>query len=142
MRDGYWDDIEDPPNHLDGDYLVPSDGLGLVTLGGDYAYEFNLIGPEATAERFRLSFLMGAGLGIGIITGYIDRWRPDNEGNPSYKRYLDEDNPDDQQGIPRVFPMVDIQSGLRFTFGERTTVRLEGGLHTMLFYGTSIGVVF
>ena len=139
---GYWDDIEDPANHLDGDYLRPSDGLGLVALGGNYAYEAHIVRSSDTAGRFGMSYLVGGGLGISVVTGFIDRWRPDDEGNPSYKRFLDGEPPDDIQKVPRVFPMVDVSTGMRFSFGDRAVFRLEGGLHTLLYLGATAGVVF
>ena len=142
MKDGYWDDIEEPPDHLDGDYLSPSRGMGLVAFGADYAYEAHIVKRELTEDRFGLSFLVGGGLGLGVLAGRLDRWGPDDQGNPAYKRYLDELEPDSDKQIPRVFPMVDVNTGLRFDFGDRVYWRVEGGLHTLLYYGTSVGVSF
>jgi hypothetical protein len=142
MPDGYWDDIEEPPDHLDGDYLSPSRGMGLVAFGADYAYEAHIVKNEMTDDRFALSFLVGGGLGLGALVGRLDRWGPDDNGNPSYKRYLDGLPPDDDKQVPRVYPMVDVNTGLSFDFGDRVNWRLEGGLHTLLYYGTSIGVSF
>lgn len=142
MTDGYWDDIEEPADHLDGDYLSPSKGLGLIAFGADYAYEAHLVKMADTEGRFGLSFLVGGGLGLGILAGRLDRWGPDDQGNPSYKRYLDGLPPDSDKQVPRVYPMVDVNAGLRFNLGDRAVVRLEGGLHTLLYYGTSVGVMF
>lgn len=142
MKAGYWDDVEEPPDHLDGDFLSPSPGVGLVAVGANYAYEAHIIETSDTMGRFGLSFLVGGGLGLGVLTGVIDRWGPDDDGNPSYKRYLDGVEPDSDKQLPRVFPMVDLNTGLRFNFGDRVVVRVEGGLHTMLYYGTTAGVMF
>ncbi len=142
MKDGYWDDIEEPADHMDGDYLDPSRGMGMVAFGADYAYEAHLVTTDQTDGRFGLGFMVGGGLGMGVLVGRLDRWGPDDIGNPAYKRYLDGLPPDEDKSVPRVFPMVDVNTGLRFRFGDRVSWRLEGGLHTLLFYGTSVGVTF
>lgn len=142
MTDGYWDDIEEPADHLDGEYLSPSRGLGLVAFGADYAYEAHLVKTADTEGRFGLSVLIGGGLGLGVLAGRLDRWGPDDQGNPAYKRFLDGLPPDSDKEVPRVFPMVDVNAGLRFNLGDRASIRLEGGLHTLLYYGTSVGVTF
>ncbi|MFT4626653.1 MAG: hypothetical protein ACI8PZ_005330 [Myxococcota bacterium] len=142
MRGGYWDKIEEPPDHLNGEYLEPSTAFGIAVLGADYAHELPLVKPELTKGAFGLSFLVGGGLGVGIVTGRIDRWLPDDEGNPAYKRFLDGELADDPARIPPVVPIVDATGALRLTLGERASIRLEGGLHTVLFYGISAGVVF
>jgi hypothetical protein len=142
LTHGYWDDVEDPVDHLDGDYLAPSRALGLVTFGANYAYEAHFVRVEDTGGRFGLSMLTGGGLGLGVLAGRLDRWGPDLQGNPSYKRYLDGLPPDSDKQLPRVYPMVDINLGLRADIGSRVVVRLETGLHTLLYYGTSVGVLF
>lgn len=142
MTDGYWDDIEEPANHLDGDYLAPSSAFGIVAFGANYAYEVHLLRVERTQGRLGVSFLVGGGLGLGILAGRLDRWGPDTQGNPSYKRYLDGLPPDSGKEVPRIYPMVDLNTGIRLNFGDRVALRLEGGVHTLLYYGTSLGVTF
>lgn len=144
MKAGYWDDLEDEGavDHLDGAWIAPSSGTGLVAFGSDYAYEGKILSSAQTGGRFGMGVMVGGGLGLGILTGRLDAWFPDDAGNPSYKRFLDGLPPDDDQGIPRVYPMVDVNGGLRFTFGDRVSWRLEGGLHTMLYYGTALAVRF
>ncbi|MEQ1506555.1 MAG: hypothetical protein ABMB14_30280 [Myxococcota bacterium] len=142
LTDGYWDDVEPDANHLDGDYLAPSSALGLIAFGADYAYEAHIVRIEQTGGRIGVSFLAGGGLGLGVLAGRLDRWGPDSQGNPSYKRFLDGLPPDDGKKVPRVYPMVDLNAGMRFSFGDRVALRLEGGLHTLLYYGTSLAVVF
>ncbi len=142
MSDGYWDSVEEPANHLNGEYLDPTDGFGVVGIGADYAYELHLVDADSTRGAFGLSFLVGGGLGVGVITGRIDRWVADREGNPAYKRFLDGEAADDEAMIPPVLPLVDANCGLRLSLGERASLRLEGGLHTLLFYGGSLGVSF
>lgn len=144
MKAGYWDDIEDQQSvdHLDGDWVAPSRGTGMVSFGGDYAYEALMVKSAQTDGRFAMGFLVGGGLGLGILVGELNRWTADDDGNPSYKRFLDGLPPDDDQNLPRVYPMVDVNAGLRFTFGDRVSWRLEGGLHTLLYYGSSLAVRF
>jgi hypothetical protein len=142
MPDGYWDDVEEPPDHLDGDFLDPSPGFGIITWGANYAYEGHLIRTRDTQGRFGLSILVGGGLGMGVMTGRMDRWGPDDEGNPSYKRYLDGIPADEDKRLPRVYPMVDVNTGLRFNFGDRIVFRAEGGLHTLIYMGATAGVMF
>ena len=142
MKEGYWDDYEEPADHLDGDFLAPSPGFGIVAFGANYAYEAHIVRVRDTQNRFGLSFLVGGGLGMGIMTGVMDRWGPDAEGNPAYKRYLDGVPPDEDKRLPRVYPMVDVNAGLRLNFGDRLTFRFEGGLHSLAYFGMSTGVAF
>jgi hypothetical protein len=142
VDDGYWDDRELPEDHLNGDYLAPSPGLGLVAFGADYAYEAHMVRTSDTGGRIGASVLAGGGLGLGVLTGRIDRWRVDPQYNPSYKRYLDGLPPDSGSNVPRVYPMVDVNVGLRLDLGSRVLWQVEGGLHTLLYYGTSLAVAF
>lgn len=142
LKEGYWDDVEEPPDHGDGDYLVPTDGLGLLTFGADYAYELHFVHTEQTNGQFGMSFLVGGGLGLAVMLGHLDRWGPAG-GVPAYARHeADPDNPDEIKRIPKVYPMVDINAGLRFNFGDRVVLRLEGGLHNLLYCGASLGLMF
>lgn len=143
MKQGYWDDLnEEPPNRTDGDYLVPRKNLGLVTFGGDYAYEVDMVRLNQTKGAFGLSFLVGAGLGLGVLVGQIDEWSQGTDGTPAYQLYADGVPNQSEKKVPRYFPIVDVNLGLRFNFGDRVQLRFEGGLHTMLFYGASLGVRF
>ncbi|MBN1334433.1 MAG: hypothetical protein JXB39_00575 [Deltaproteobacteria bacterium] len=153
IDEGYWDDIDDPPDYGDGQYLVP-DRLGLLTLGADYAQEFH-------ATEW-LSFLIGGGLGILKVTGQMTLWRPgtvENPGenlndpycsegsianprSPAYERYAAGCGDDGAKAIPPVLPIVDLNAGVRFHIGDRANLRIEGGLHDLLYVGVATGVVF
>lgn len=142
MKEGYWDDVEEPPNHGDGDYLVPTDGLGLLTFGADYAFELHFVKTAQTNGQFGMSFLVGGGLGMAVMLGQVDRWGPVS-GVPAYARYeADPDSPDEEKRIPKVYPMVDINAGLRFNFGDRVVLRVEGGIHDLLYAGGALGLMF
>lgn len=144
MKAGYWDDRDGNDNPLTGEYLEPSDSLGLITLGANYAYEAKVVHPDRTHKRFGWSLLVGGGLGVAFRTGSINRWVQGPDGEPAYKRYQSGLPSDDQKANvpPAVLPMVDINGGMRFTFGDRLSLRFEGGLHTMVYYGTSVGLSF
>ena len=142
---GYWDDREDPHEPTDGEYLVPTDNLGLVTLGANYAFEAHLVKLERTSNRFGWSLVVGGGLGVALRTGSMGRWSLSDENSyPAYRRFERGEPADDKKANvpPPVLPMVDINFGTRVVFGDRIVVRVEGGLHTMLYYGASVGLVF
>ncbi|MEZ4323168.1 MAG: hypothetical protein R3F61_37225 [Myxococcota bacterium] len=150
MEAGYWDDVEGNHEPRDGEYLVPSDNLGLVVLGADYAYEAHLIESAKTGGRFAWSIVVGGGLGVAFRTGHVDRWVADGTPedsdltNPAYKLYYEGAPPYSAKANvpPSVLPMVDVNGGMRFTFGDRVVLRVEGGLHTLLYYGASVGLMF
>ncbi len=151
MTDGYFDDRDDNfEDHLhDGHYLEPSKGLGFVTLGADVAYEVHILRTEQTKGKFGLSFLPGGGLGLMIVTGHIDQWKPvpyeegtDPAAASAYARYESGVAPTTELKIPPVLPVVDINLALRLNFGDRVVVRLEGGLHNLFYYGATAGVMF
>jgi hypothetical protein len=145
MKAGYWDDLEEPPDHLDGSYIVPSKSFGLIAFGADFGYEAHLVRTAQTNGNFGLSLMPGAGLGLAVRNGSMDEWTPDDpgEGNdPSYVNFQNGEDPDKQVRIPKVLPMVDINLALRFNFGDRAVLRLEGGFHDVMYYGATIGLMF
>ena len=113
-----------------------------------------MVRPEDTDGAFGMSFLVGVGLGVSYRAGSLERWGPceadvaaatgcNSQTDYALKRYLDGLPSDEaKEGIPRVLPMVDVLTALRFTFGERFVFRAEGGLHTTLYYGGSLGIQF
>ncbi|MCB9778373.1 MAG: hypothetical protein H6742_07405 [Alphaproteobacteria bacterium] len=150
MDEGYFDDVEEPADHDDGDWVRP-DGLGVVAFGFDYMHEVVAVptGPDHGAVG--LSFLFGAGLGMGIMTGGIEEWHPgsnpDNTDtscrplSPAYDR-VDACPSDGYKRLPGVVPMVDLIAAMRLNFSDHAHIRFEGGVHDMLFFGTSVGAVF
>ena len=142
MKGGYWDDREDPPDYQDGDYVNP-DHLSLFNIGANYAFEVKI--------QPWVSLLFGGGLGIGIRGGSIDKWDSkivtDSNGDqykllPWENFEQNPDTPDDSYDIPKVLPVIDIQAGVRFTISEQANIRIYGGLHNLIFVGSSVGVVF
>lgn len=143
MEEGYWDDREGlgAEVYTDGEYIVPAANLGILAFGADYGYEVHFVRTAETNGNFGLSFLVGGGLGVGIMIGTLDAWT--NEGGiESYTHYQNGDPPAGEKKIPKVYPMVDINAGLRFNFGDRVVLRFEGGLHTLIYWGGSLGIMF
>jgi len=153
MQEGYWDDRESPGEYTDGSYLEP-DRLGMLNFGGDYAYALK-------AEDW-LSFTFGGGLGVTMLTGQVLEWKPGNvedqseledplctsgtlanpQNAPAYERHDAGCGNDGPVAIPKVLPLIDINIGVRFDINERANIRLEGGLHDMLYVGGATGIVF
>lgn len=142
MPEGYWDDREEPPNGTDGDYIRPANNLGIVSFGADYAHEVQMVRLDQTRDAFALAFVVGGGLGVGFLVGDLDEWSEANDGTPAYAQVAAGNPPTSEKSVPRVWPMVDVNAGLKFNFGDRVTLRVEGGLHTLLYYGGSVGVRF
>ena len=146
IKEGYWDDVEEPGNFNDGSWLEP-ERLGMVVLGADGAYEVH--------ANSWFSFLFGGGLGVGILTGQLTEWEPGEDGSgesdntdpscgPTEPAYTRKDHCVDDGAlvIPKAIPVVDILLAARFHISDRATIRLEGGFHDFLYSGMSIGVVF
>lgn len=145
MTEGYWDDRDDnpaPEDFLDGDYLVPAKNLGIIMFGGNYQYEVPIVKPEMTKNAFAMHFHVGTGAGLALMVGKLDRWVPGENAEPAFLLYDQGEAPNSEKKIPRVLPVVDLNVGLKFTFGNRVVLRVEGGLHTLLYGGGSIGMRF
>jgi hypothetical protein len=146
IEEGYWDDVEEPAQHDDGDWIQP-DRLGMHALGFNYAHEVDATDPT---KDVWLSFLFGAGLGFGIMTGEMVQWHPGgNESvendcaldDPSYLR-KDTCPSDGPKRIPGVLPIVDLTASARINFAEHANLRIDAGIHDMLYVGSAVGVVF
>ena len=142
MDEGYWDDVEKPAAHDDGDWIRP-DGLGMLAFGANYGHEI-----YATPW---MSFIFGGGLGLGFVLGEMTSWGPggslDSTSNaclseaPAYTRK--DSCPDDgPKDMPAVLPVVDVTASTRFHFGDQANLRIDVGLHNMLYVGTAFGAVF
>lgn len=147
-QEGYWDDRDNPPVYTDGSFVDPQ-GFGIVAFGANYAYEI-----RATDW---LSFMTGAGLGVGVKTGNLIEWEPgEPEGTPdgdntdpdclptgtAYERYEGGCADDGPVRVPPVIPIVDVNVGVRFNFSDKASLRVEGGLHDLLYGGAALGITF
>lgn len=141
MQPGLWDDQDSPNDFDDGDYIAPTDNFGVVALGANYAYELHMVKTINTNGNFGMSMVVGGGLGVGIIIGELEYWRPLGD-TPSWERYPDREALEGVKRIPPALPMVDINLGFRFNFGDRFVMRLEGGFQNLLYLGGSVGLMF
>lgn len=150
MSEGYWDDVEEPKDHDDGDWLRP-DGLGAAVFGATYMHELDAVETGPGKSDVGLSFLFGAGLGLAVVTGGLEVWHPGSNpdnldptclpSSPAYER-VDVCGSDGYKRIPKVLPMVDLSASARVNFADHFHIRIDGGLHDVLFVGSSLGVVF
>jgi hypothetical protein len=147
IKEGYWDDVDDPDpaDFTDGVYVRP-DNLGMVAVGANYAYALTVNPDHPT---FEVSFLFGGGLGITFMTGQIYTWDGycDQSTGQCYSslELLEADpdrDPDSTLRFPRVLPLLDINAGMRFVISQKASVRIEGGVHDMLYVGGSAGIMF
>jgi hypothetical protein len=149
MDAGYWDDRESPPEHEDGDWLDPQDGLGAWALGVNYAHELPLTDTE---KPVWMSLMFGGGIGLGFVTGGIDRWHAGlnpavTNGCGVAQAALAPERQgvcpaDSEVELPGVVPILDFTASARVHIVEHGSVRLDLGLHDVLYIGTAVGASF
>ncbi|MCB9664174.1 MAG: hypothetical protein H6732_08670 [Alphaproteobacteria bacterium] len=152
MVGGYWDDgDQEGPNNtndpFDGDYIRPGRDLGLVMFGVDYQFELPAVKLEKTKGIFGLDFIVGTGIGLGIMVGELDQWAavdgaPFGYADSAFDLFDRGVPPDADKQVNRFWPVVDLNLGFKLNFADRVSLRLEGGLHTMLYYGATLGFRF
>ena len=136
---GYWDDVEDPADHFDGDWL-DAQGLGMLALGGNYGQEWAVTHDDRPTW---LGFGVSMGLGIGFAWGTFDQWKPGPATEPLTTCEPDQPadvrkdlcEPDETPSPPTVLPVLDLTLAWRLHIAERGLVRLEGGLHDVPYGG-------
>lgn len=146
IKEGYWDDAEEPADHDDGDWIKPS-GFGMHVIGANYAHEIDV---SSTDRAVWVSMLFSAGLGAGIVSGQLQTWHPggnetiSNEclrDSPAYERQ--NSCPDDGSvRLPGLLPILDLTMSARVNFQNKATARLDVGLHDIFYVGTAVGTVF
>ena len=150
IEEGYWDDYEDGAvDHEDGEWIRP-DRFGGFILGANGARELPVTDQSKDVWA---SLMLGGGLGIVFMSGELLEWNPGgdpaNDPNncpelelePAYVR-KDSCEPDGVKRVPGVLPVVDLSASVKINFADRAHLRLEAGLHDMLFVGTAVGAVF
>jgi len=148
IDEGYWDDVEDGNvNHDDGNWVKP-DGFGAILLGANGGRELPVTNPDADVW---MSLMLGGGLGVAFMTGELIEWNPG--GDPentdvgclpeaaAYDRYS-ACAADSNTRVPGVLPVLDLQASVKVNFADRAHIRLEGGLHNLLYVGTAVGATF
>jgi hypothetical protein len=145
-QDGYFDDRESPADHNDGDW-VEFQGTGMVALGADYLYELPII---PTTKQVWPAFIVGGGLGFGIVTGDVVQWHPGGHPDsldptcmptsPAPLRTGCE--PDGEARVPPVLPVVDILTGFKLHIRDRAWARVDFGVHDFLAFGAAAGGEF
>lgn len=141
MEPGLFDDRDSPEDFDDGDFIAPTDNFGVVAIGANYAYEVHMVKTMNTNGNFGMSMLVGGGLGLGIVIGDLEYWRPSGS-SPSWERYPDPDQKEGTKAIPPAVPLLDFNLAFRFNFGDRVVLRVEGGLQDLLYVGGSLGLMF
>ena len=143
LEEGYWDDVDtgETIDHDDGDWVRPDNFSGWW--GG---FNYNYIVPMTPVDKpVHLDFVAGGGAGVGYVTGDLTYWRPgtaiETDCEPAAPAYVRRNvcPSDGVKEFPRFLPMIDVTLGLQLNFADRAHIRLEGGLHDMLFYGISGG---
>ncbi len=149
MDEGYWDDRDDGVQEQeDGDWMAPS-GLGMVALGANFGHEFEV---TDSAKDVWVGFRLGGGLGLGIPTGSIDQWHPGasfsteptNNCEPDLHAIDRHDvcPADTTLNLPPVLPVLDLDLAWRFHFNDTGILRIDAGIHDLLFFGVAGGAVF
>ena len=145
---GYFDDAEDPPDHTDGTWLAPSKGFGAWAFGASYRNEIGLTPQE---KPVWMSVVFSAGLGLGFRSGTITVWNPGIHPNNTDPTCLPESPapdrvevcPDDGElKLPGLLPILDITFGPKLHITEHAMVRLDLGIHNMLYIGGAAGGMF
>jgi len=146
IKEGYWDDAEEPADHDDGDWIKPS-GFGMHVVGANYAHEIDVSNTERAVW---VSMLFSAGLGAGFVSGQLQTWHPGGNETitnqclrdaPAYERK--NSCPDDGSvRLPGLLPILDLTMSTRVNFQGKATARLDVGLHDIFYVGTAVGTVF
>ncbi len=149
---GVWIASGDNVPQDEADYILdPENTDGNVKLGWITA-EFTYFHHVPLTKQIALRF--GGGLGIGIVTGELQRIdvvcaSTATNDNPEPgcvpERFqggaVSEGNPV-AYDLPPVFPVINAIAGVQFRPIENVTVNLEGGLRTFLFFGLSSSYFF
>ena len=86
----------------------------------------------------------------GVMLGDLTTWGPGTSVSNEMKtvseplRRIRKDNcaEDGTKQIPSVLPVVDMTVSSRFHFGDQANLRIDLGLHNMLYIGTAFGAVY
>lgn len=147
VRDGYWDDVESPADHDDGDWIV-FDRFSMFALGANYGHEVDVSSAD---KPVWISMVFGGGLGFGLVNGGLTQWHNGSNSENTAPDCLPESAAyerkdvcpnDGEKRVPPVVPVVDITYSLRLNLGDRASVRFDAGLHNLIYLGGAFGGVF
>lgn len=105
---------------------------------------------------------LGGGIGLGFTGGDIVRYDPNSDYDACYghlggsgetgfappecyeqrDQAIDYDNPNPEENVWPVYPMVNLTTGVRFNIHDHGVLKIEGGIHPYAFVGTSFGAQF
>ena len=143
---GYWDDLEEPLDRSDGVWISP-EAVNMHTLGFQSIYNIRIPIPN---DAFTIDALIGGGLGIGVLTGSIERWHNGTTDYATSNQNCDilEDakvrskecsNSPDVDGLPiPVLPVLDLSTGVQLRYARATT-KIMFGFHNLPYVGVSVG---
>jgi hypothetical protein len=147
--EGYWDDVEngEPIDHDDGDWVRP-DGVGAFVLGATIQNELRLTPDGATVGG---AFLFGGGVGLVFVGGDLLTWHDGTDPDiaepsclpksDSWKR-KDACAEDGDKRIPRLLPMIDLSLSAQIDYRDKAQLRIDVGIHDLLFFGLAAGAAF
>jgi hypothetical protein len=135
------------------DYILPNASLAWFTV------EFTFLNHAPITKW--LAFRYGGGVGLGILTGSVPRYKvfcgagaslsnlspactpPEvSSGGKATLDTADLPNQPQPEDTPPVFPVVNAIIGFQLRPIDKLVINLEGGIRTMPFIGTSIGYFF
>lgn len=138
MNNGIWVDKGDsiPVDEAD---LVEFDGLGWVGLDASFLWHQRL--------HDKVSLRYGAGLGLAYVYGDVLRtdYRCTTDQVESCSLRTNppaEQNRTPEDGIPPVFPIVNVSVGLQVMPVDKVLITFEAGIRTIPFFGTTLGYLF
>jgi hypothetical protein len=147
--EGYWDDVEQdgPVDHDDGDWVRP-DGLGSFALGATVLSEIRVTPDGAVVGG---GFLIGGGIGLQFVKGDLLVWHDGTSTEVADPSCLPKSNSwdrvdvcevDGTKRLPRVLPMLDLSVSGKIDYRGIAHLRLDFGIHDLLFFGLAAGATF
>jgi hypothetical protein len=131
--DGIWVDKGDELPQDEPDRLK-FDGFGWI------AADISFIWQQALHKMFAIRY--GAGLGLGVITGKLERFDSSCTSSDTTSCSDIGTPPTENAGIPPVFPIVNLILGVQVRPTENLFINLETGIRTVPFLGATVGYIF
>jgi opacity protein-like surface antigen len=148
MPDAFWQEQGDEPR--ESDFTEVDLQLLSLVFSGYWYWD---------VEQWFAPYV-GGGIGLGVPLGDIVKYEPieggdchsnlgqssgfapnscfNDNGDPNPDA-IDLDNPDVEDGVPVVVPMLNLTGGMRFNIGDHGVAKLEVGFYNYFFAGLSLG---